>query len=134
MSISSKEDGSERRLARRVFTRIEVDINNDDHFLFAYITDLSETGIFVSTNKPEPAGSLLQLRFSAPSGGPSLEIEGEVIWTNELRPGDSSSINPGMGIRFVEMTGEKRRMLNSLVTKMALLNPEDNPESEPSGD
>ena len=54
---------SDRRAAPRVLVDLEVDYASEDNYLFAYITDISETGIFVRTTTPEPPGTHLNLRF-----------------------------------------------------------------------
>ena len=40
---------AERRRAPRVLLNLEVDYASEDNYLFAYITDISATGIFVRT-------------------------------------------------------------------------------------
>ncbi len=115
--------GSDRRAAPRVLVDREVDYALEDNYLFAYITDISETGIFVRTTSPEQPGTHLNLRFSTdPSGAePPIEVEGEVIWVNPYRPGAPDSINPGMGIRFVELDDDVRDQLLELVRRFAYL-------------
>src|SRR6187402_3581293 len=71
----------DRRRAPRVFVDLEVDYASEENYLFAYITDISETGIFVRTTTPEQPGTLLNLRFRPDDEGPQIEVEGEVIWS-----------------------------------------------------
>ena len=111
----------DRRGAPRVFVDFEVDYGDADNFLFASITDLSATGIFVRTNTPEPAGTHLNLRFAPSDDGPHLELEGEVIWINPYRPSDNDNLNPGMGIRFISLTGDQRQRLAELVHTFAYI-------------
>jgi hypothetical protein len=66
--------GRERRQAPRILVNIEVDYGNKDHFLFAYIKDISATGIFVRTDTPEPPGTRLNLRFTPTRGGRVLDL------------------------------------------------------------
>ena len=113
--------GSDRRAAPRVLVDLEVDYALEDNYLFAYITDISETGIFVRTTSPEVPGTHLNLRFSPGQGLPPIEIEGEVIWVNPFRPGAPDSIHPGMGIRFVGLDDELRDLLLELVRRFAYL-------------
>ena len=110
----------DRRRAPRVFVDFEVDFGDSSNFLFASITDLSATGIFVRTNTPEPPGTHLNLRFS-PGSSECLELEGEVIWVNAYRPGDNDNLNPGMGIRFIGLTADQRERLAELVRTFAYL-------------
>src|SRR5688572_20990457 len=112
--------GRDRRRFERVLVDLEVDYKCEDTFLFAYITDISAMGIFVRTNNPEPAGTRINVRFSPP-GMQMLELEGEVIWINPYRPGDRESINPGMGIKFIDLTDDQKEQLTELVRTFAVL-------------
>jgi type IV pilus assembly protein PilZ len=124
--------GADRRVHERVLVDIEIDYKADDTFLFAYITDISAMGIFVQTNNPEPEGTRLNLCFRTPAelGGRLMEIEGEVIWVNHHRPNDSSGRNPGMGIRFCDLTPQQREEVMRMVRTFAYLDDEDDSEDE----
>ena len=121
---SSKTD--DRRRAPRLLVDLEVDYGNQDNFLFAYIRDISATGIFIRTESPEKAGTRLNVRFT-PHGEQGdgsmapLELEGEVIWINPFRPSRSDSIHPGMGVRFIDLTDEQRYRLTAFVKTFAYL-------------
>ena len=123
--------GLDRRQWERVLVDLEVDYRSDDTFLFAYITDISAMGIFVRTVTPEPPGTRLNLRF-CPAGMGVLECEGEVIWINPYRPGDRENINPGMGVRFVDLDYTQRDRLRQLVRTFAYLSDESNENDENS--
>jgi len=114
---------TDRRRAPRVLVDLEVDYASEDNFLFAYITDISATGIFVRTTTPELPGTHLNLRFSSDGrGGPdAIEVEGEVIWVNPYRPGAPDNLHPGMGIRFVGIDEEVRGRLFKLIRRFAYL-------------
>jgi type IV pilus assembly protein PilZ len=116
-----RRSGADRRRYQRILVDLEVDYQCEDTFLFAYITDLSVLGIFVRTNNPEPPGTHLNLRFTLPGDEKPLELEGEVIWINPFRPGAFDNINPGMGVRFNEMSKEIKAALMHLVRKIAYL-------------
>ena len=115
-----KPSGAERRERKRVLVDIEVDYGNADNYLFAYIRDISATGIFIRTNTPERPGTHLNLRFT-PRGGEPLELEGEVIWVNPYRPGHSDNLHPGMGIRFSDLSADQRGQLARLIKTFAYL-------------
>lgn len=112
---------SDRRLAPRVLVDLEVDYASEDNYLFAYITDISETGIFVRTTSPEAPGTHLNLRFSPGDDAAPFELEGEVIWINPYRPGVPDNLHPGMGIRFVALDEDARDRLLELVRRFAYL-------------
>lgn len=114
---------AERRRAPRVLVDLEVDYASEDNYLFAYITDISATGIFIRTTTPEAPGTHLNLRFS-PTGRDTdgtIEVEGEVIWVNPYRPGTPDNLHPGMGIRFVGIDDDVRHELLELMRRFAYL-------------
>jgi uncharacterized protein (TIGR02266 family) len=111
---------AERRRAPRMLVDLEVDYASEDNYLFAYITDISATGIFVRTTTPEQPGTHLNLRFAGERSRP-LEVEGEVIWVNPYRPGAPDNLHPGMGIRFVAIDNELRDRLLELIRRFAYL-------------
>jgi type IV pilus assembly protein PilZ len=113
-----RRGGRERRVHERVAMCLEVDYRCDDTFLFAYITDMSAMGIFIQTTSPRPAGTLLNLRFRTPDGA-RLDVDGRVIWVNQ--PHGADSINPGMGVQFVDLIPAQRDQILSLVRTFAYL-------------
>jgi type IV pilus assembly protein PilZ len=114
-------DPSDRRAAPRVLADLEADYASEENYLFAYITDISETGIFVRTTSPEQPGTHLNLRFRPDGSSSQIEIEGEVIWVIPYRPGAPDNLHPGMGIRFYELDDELRDRLLELVRRFAYL-------------
>ena len=115
-------DADERRRAPRVLVDLEVDYALEDNYLFAYITDISATGIFIRTVAPEPAGTHLNLRFEA---NEAFELEGEVIWVNPFRPGEADNLHPGMGVRFHALDDDTEARLLGLIRRIAYLAQED---------
>lgn len=113
-----RRGGRERRVHERVAMCLEVDYRCDDTFLFAYITDMSAMGIFIQTTTPKPPGTLLNLRFRTKDSS-RLDVDGRVIWVNQPRGADS--INPGMGVQFVDLTPAQRDQILGLVRTFAYL-------------
>ncbi len=124
----------ERRGEPRLLIDLEVDYGNEDNYLFAYIRDISATGIFVRTTEPEPPGTRLNLRFTPRVEAEPLELEGEVIWINPYRPGRRDNLHPGMGIRFVELTAATRRRLEDFIKTFAYLSSDDDDEPRQGAD
>jgi type IV pilus assembly protein PilZ len=122
----------ERRRAPRHPTNIEVDYSAESTFLFAYITDISSMGIFIKTEEPAEVGAELKLRFSAPedvrehmegADASPLELTGKVVWRTEP---DTSTGNPGMGIKFTEVEPYQRSRLMDMVRAIAYLDDRQN--------
>jgi type IV pilus assembly protein PilZ len=111
--------GSDRREHTRYDTSIAVDYASGDTFLFAYLTNISEMGIFVRTNEPLTVGTRLRLRFHADDADPFV-LDGEVTWINPYRE-NGENLNPGMGVRFIELTPDRREQVVAMVRTVAYL-------------
>ena len=114
-----ESSGSERRNSQRFETSIAVDYASGDTFLFAYLKDISEMGIFIRANDPLAVGTKLRLRFHVDDGDP-LVLDGEVTWINPFKK-NGQNINPGMGVRFTQLTPERREQVVALVRTVAYL-------------
>ena len=116
----------DRRREPRRPTRIQVDCSAASTFLFAYITDISSLGIFISTPDVCDPGTRLTLRFAPPQElrkavsepDAPFELEGVVRWRS------SGAHEPGMGIEFVDIREDTRNRLLELVNAIAYLDDE----------
>ncbi len=115
----SAAEGMERRSHPRVEVTWPVDYAAGDTFLFATITNVSALGIFIASHAPPPVGSALTMRFTPPDN-PPFEVHGEVAWVNPLRD-DGDDVNPGFGVRFIDLDPDMRERLVSLVHAIAYL-------------
>ncbi len=117
-----------RRSSRRQHGRYDVtwpvDCEGEDTFLYAAIANISAMGIFVRTVEPLAIGSELTLRFepTAPGDAGSLVepfvLRGAVQWVNR---DVSGSPNPGMGLRFVELSADDRERIVDVIRTIAYL-------------
>jgi len=119
-SKSLEASGAERREHQRFDTSIAVDYASGDTFLFAYLQNISEMGIFIRTDHPASIGTHLKLRFHADSEENPLTLDGVVTWINPLRA-TGDNLNPGMGVKFTELGPDKREAVVSLVRTVAYL-------------
>jgi len=118
----SRAGGINRRKFERFETSISVDYASGDTFLFSYIQNISEMGIFIRSDDPFPIGTTLHMRFT-PDGQEAIEVSGEVTWVNPYRPfGDN--LNPGMGVSFTDLSAELRERIVALVRTVAYLRPQ----------
>jgi len=111
--------GAERREFHRYETSIAVDYASGETFLFAYLKNISEMGIFIRSNEPQSVGTKLKLRFHVDDGEP-LVLDGEVTWINPYKQ-KGENINPGMGVRFMELSADLREQVVALVRTVAYL-------------
>ncbi len=114
---AKQESGAERREHDRIDVTWTVDCVADDTFLYASIANISQMGIFVRTVEPLPIGTSMKLSF-APPGHEPFALQGAVAWVNAFREGGDNP-NPGMGIRFVDLTLEERERLVEVIRTIA---------------
>jgi len=114
------KSGPERRQHKRFEASFAVDYSSGDNFLFAYLQNISEMGIFIRTDTPMEVGTELRLRFAVDDQEDMLLVDGEVIWINPYRE-SGDNINPGMGVRFKRLTPELREQIVELVRTVAYL-------------
>lgn len=115
-------DDSTSRFERRYSTRFDVtwsvDCETEETFLYAAIANISELGIFVRTTDPLSTGTQLTLRFVPPDASEPFVLQGTVQWVNLVRPMHDNP-NPGMGIRFVDLTLDDRERLVATIRTIA---------------
>jgi uncharacterized protein (TIGR02266 family) len=123
-----KERLSDLRAAARVEVDIHVDCRDEKNFLFASIRNMSVLGVFIETRAPMPVGTMLRLDFVIPLSGAAVSARGLVVWTNPYREGEEN-LNPGMGIRFVELDDTTRDQVVELIRRVAYVDDDDSPKN-----
>lgn len=113
----------DRRIADRYEVTWAVDCVAQDTFLYASIANISAMGIFVRTEKPLEVGTELSLTF-APPESEEFSLKGRVQWINPIRD-DGDNPNPGMGIKFVDLSPENRERLVDVIRAIAYLHEPD---------
>lgn len=85
-----------------------------DEFIAEYVMDISEGGVFIRSRSPLPVGTRVNLKFSVILDDfETVEGEGEVVRV----VGDGEQT--GMGVRFIELTDESRRVVDEVVRRRA---------------
>jgi type IV pilus assembly protein PilZ len=115
---SERPPASDRRTSDRIEVTWSVDCESRDTFLYASIANISEFGIFVRTHEPLEVGTRLILRFAPPGCDEPFVLHGQVQWVNAVKM-LAHNPNPGMGIRFVDLTSEARTRLIDAVRTIA---------------
>lgn len=111
--IVERKGADRREHPRFAVEPVSVDISDGENFLFSYLENISEMGIFVHTHEPMPVGTSVMLAF----GTYELRVEGIVVWVNPSRHG--ASLNPGMGVRFVGLSDEQRELVLEIIRTLA---------------
>lgn len=97
-----------------------VDCLADQTFLYASMRNISELGIFVATLDPLPVGTALTLCFAPPGAAEPFLLDGRVQWVNRVKP-LADNPNPGMGVRFIDLTTDARERLVEAIHTIAYL-------------
>jgi type IV pilus assembly protein PilZ len=113
----SQPPESDRRTHDRFDVTWAVDCRADDTFLYASIANISAMGIFVKTLEPLTLGTHVSLSF-APPGHEAFKMAGEVAWINRVRD-DGDNPNPGMGVRFIDLSLDQRERLVEVIRTIA---------------
>lgn len=114
MSKKSRDKGRERRQHRRVPLTLLVQhrYENLGEFMQEAAQDISVGGMFLRSENLRQVGDTIYLRFALDDGLPLIEGIGRVVRVN---PGVEDARVKGMGIEFVSLDRESRKLIESIV-------------------
>lgn len=78
--------------------------------------NISMTGMFVRTDDPYPVGSMASFSLTLAEGDEAIEGVAEVMWVRDEDAGHFQP--PGMGTRFLKVSGEGRRKIRETVQRL----------------
>ncbi len=115
----------DRRRFPRITASMQISFEDFKGIFFEYSRDLSRNGIFIEMDPPLPLDACLRLSFSlpAPVAKPVLAY-GRVVRRVEGAKGKIG----GVGVRFIHMDEESRRLIDSLVADQTRLS-----QNQPGG-
>jgi uncharacterized protein (TIGR02266 family) len=97
----------------RIPASLRVEFKVRDSRYRAYTKDVSPHGVFLKTPRPLAPGTRLSLEVHLPGREDALLIQGEVRRVIEAHAG--SQLLPGIGVRFVDIDPEARRVLKDFI-------------------
>jgi uncharacterized protein (TIGR02266 family) len=118
-NIDAEVDGNDRRRFERTRFLVRVDYATVDEFFSEFTHDINEGGLFIETEKPHPAGTIVSMLFNLPGAEAPIQTFGTVV---RISPGDGLQ-PPGMGIEFDELDGEARQRINAFVKALRSSSP-----------
>jgi len=85
-------DGEERRLHKRFDTSLEVEYSVEKRLRLknSRTVDLSKGGMKLLLDEKLPKDAILSLKIYIPEKGRTIEMEAEVVWTNDADKKDPS--------------------------------------------
>ncbi len=114
-------DPANRRTSERRAVNVGVTMLGESNFYLGLSENLSEGGLFVATHCLLPIGTTVTLEFTIPTAERPIVVEGEVRWVRSpnaiarqdanFAADESSTIQPGMGIRFVRVSKEDEALV-----------------------
>lgn len=105
--------------SRRIPLKREISfrVPRFENFITEYSANISASGIFVHTPEPLEPGTDLTLEFKVADDWKLIRGRGRVIWVRNKDDGPDAPA--GMGIRFLEMDPQSRRLIHWMVDKHA---------------
>jgi c-di-GMP-binding flagellar brake protein YcgR len=102
----------ENRIYPRARLKWAVSVKADGKVIEGVTKDISVSGAYVCCANPLRLNVVLDMVIKAPDK--SLSVKAEVVWSNIYGPDDN--INPrGMGVRFLAISGEDRKVIAKAV-------------------
>jgi uncharacterized protein (TIGR02266 family) len=92
---------------------LKVNLSCEDKEEDLYANTLSEDGIYIRRENPIEIGTPVVIRLPIPSSLEPITVRGSVIYTNTLK--DDLSTEPGMGVRFIDVSPEVRSRLRRII-------------------
>jgi len=76
----------------------------------------SERGVLIECQEPLPLNSKVKVVLQFPGFKNTIELQGEVVWTNMYGPNDALSPR-GMGVKFLNVERDTERLLADMSAK-----------------
>ena len=112
MSGDANDNKPQRRGAARV--RVNREFDSIDEFISEYVSDISQSGVFIRSDDPLPKGTKVDLRFTViDEDMETIAGIGEV--TRVVLPGGAQP--SGMGVVFIELESASQRLVTRLLTR-----------------
>ena len=104
-AVSSEPASGDANASRREHTRYRVDLDvtveSDHNFYAGFVENISSGGIFIATHRVKNVGDHIEFTINLPDEGGPITGVGEVRWLRVYS--DQSNVEPGMGLKFVEI-------------------------------
>jgi Tfp pilus assembly protein PilZ len=115
-----------KRFARRLQVRFWN--QGETHPKAAYTTNISASGMFVSTSTPLPSGSRVRVEVS--HGTKSFMVEGLVVHAARVAPVLRQLKESGMGIRFLSIEDLMTELIPDIASEEVMHPPSDSQKAE----
>lgn len=107
-----------RGKANRFDQVLEVEYTSVGDFLVDYSENISKNGIFVRSDEPQPADSIVPMKITLPNGE-VIEVTGRVAHAIEPDLAKQIGRAPGMGIEFLHYHGSSQERLWNYIESLS---------------
>ncbi len=105
---------NEKRQSPRVTYKAEVSYGSEDNFYLGFTGNISEGGLFISTNNPMEVGSKIKVKLTLPGIDQPVELDAEVRWVRDIDVSDEG-LPPGMGVRFLNIPEDIKKAIQDFI-------------------
>jgi len=105
-TISSKKQKDDviflnQRQTPRISAELEVSLSGPHNFFTGFTQNISNGGLFIATHQVYPIGT--EFNIALKIDGNDLSVLAKVVWLRESTPFLPEGIDPGMGLKFVDL-------------------------------
>ena len=93
--------------------RVTLDFPHTQGIVTETLSNVSMTGMFVRSQRPEPPGTRVTFELDLVGGGQSIRGQAEVVWGRAQDEGTGRP--PGMGLRFIELDKGNQKWIRQAV-------------------
>lgn len=104
---------NKRRYLRVPLLVTKVKVDQEGKVFFGYAKNISRVGIFIQTINPKNEGERFKIEFQLPRKGGNISCMMEVVWKRSYQA--HCEYEPGMGLKFIDLSEEMSDMLERWV-------------------
>ena len=116
--------GNRRNKDREDF-KVEVGLLSDYQFYTGFTQNISTGGLFVATHDILRVGTQFRVSFRIPGVDHVFSCNAEVRWSRTYDGGSLDEMQPGMGVRFVDLSEMEVGLINGYIVGRETLFHED---------
>jgi hypothetical protein len=107
--------GNEKRRVPRTKVKWSVTIQTSKGTINTEANDISVEGAFIRAWNPLDLDEVFKIFIKVPKLNSPLLVDAQVVWTRN-RKYDQLIPSSGMGVKFTEITGRDRTLLNEVIS------------------
>ena len=100
------------RASQRISLEAKVTLRSQTNFFVGFSENISEGGIFISTESPPAVGDEVEIEIPLPDGSQTVTVKGIVRWHRSMANGAPA----GCGVQFNALTPTEAMLLQNMIT------------------